>query len=223
MAKYLTILFLFLSSFINCFVNAQFSKENGGELIFAYSNVEKNNFNVPSKLRFTLFFHAGQTLHYDFTNNLGVFSGYGIRNIGIITDEADILIKRRTYSLGIPLALKLGSFKNHFYLYGGSEYEMFFHYKEKQFKDGIKLKQSEWFSNRTKRFAPSFFAGFQFPGGINLKFKYYPFDFLNRDYSDFKDYNKTQLFYFSISFNFKKNDLKKLYDPDSEPGRIAAL
>ncbi len=178
-----------------------------------------------------MFFHAGQNFHYDFTNNLGIFTGYGIRNIGIITDENDIIFKRRTYSLGVPLAFKIGSFKEHLHFYTGGEYELFFHYKQKQIIDGSKSKQSGWFSKRTKRFAPSYFAGIQFPGGINLKFKYFPENFLNTGFKgydfgvpvDYSDYNKTQLFYISLSFNFKKNDLKKLYNPESEPGRIAAL
>jgi len=153
---------------------AQFYKENSGEFIFAFSNVERNELDVPSKMRFTLFFHAGQNMHYDFTNNIGFFSGYGIRNIGIITEENDVVIKRRTYALGVPLALKIGSFNDHVYFYGGGELELFFHYKQKQFKDGIKTRQREWFSDRTERFVPSMFAGIQFPGGINLKLKYYP-------------------------------------------------
>ena len=231
MSKYLTILF-FLSFTISQFnANSQFSKENSGEFIFAFSNVEYQGVEIPTKMRFTCFFHLGQNLHYDFSNFLGIFSGYGIRNIGIVTDENSIVVKRRTYSLGVPLAIKLGSFRNRFYLYGGGEYELFFHYKQKQYINHSKTKESEWFSDRTKRFAPSFFAGIQFPAGINLKFKYYPENFLNTNHKGFDfnvpvnyaDFNKTQLFYFSLSFNFKNTDLKKLYKPDVDKGRIASL
>ncbi len=211
--------------------NAQFSRENSGELIFAFSDVERLGLDIPTKMRFTLFFHGGQNFHYDFTNYLGFFSGYGIRNIGIVTDDGNTVLKRRTYSLGVPLALKLGSFKNHTYLYGGAEYELFFHYKQKQYISGNKVKQGEWFSSRTKRFNPSLFAGIQFPKGINLKFKYYPQNFLNTNFRgydfgtqvDYSEFNKTQLFYFSLSFNFQNKDLKKLYSPDVENGRIAVL
>jgi len=233
MIKNISILIVFAVIIFQGKANAQYSKENSGEFIFAFSNVENIGINVPSKLRFSCFFHLGQNYHYDFTNNFGVFSGYGIRNIGIITDENNIIYKRRTYSLGVPLALKLGSFKNHTYFYTGGEMELFFHYKQKQFINGDKRKQGEWFSNRTKRFAPSYFAGIQFPGGINLKFKYYPENFLNTRFKgydfgspipvDYSMYNKTQLFYFSLSFNFQNKDIKKLYNPDGEPGRIAAL
>lgn len=212
-------------------VNSQFSKENNGEFIFSFSNVERNRLDIPTKMRFTCFFHMGQDLHYDFSSFLGFFSGYGIRNIGIVTEENNITIKRRTYSLGIPLAIKMGTLKNHVYLFGGGEYELFFHYKQKQLINDTKIKESEWFSSRTRRFEPSFFAGFQFPGGIKLKFKYYPGSFLNLNYSgkdfgvpvNYSDYNKIQLFYFSLSFNFKSKDLKKLYNSDGETGRIATL
>jgi hypothetical protein len=231
MSKNFAILILLSITLIPLNVNSQFSKENSGEFIFSSSNVESNNIKINSKIRFTCFFHLGQNLHYDFSNVFGVFSGYGIRNIGIITEENNIVVKRRTYSLGIPLAVKLGSFKNHFYVYGGGEYELFFHYKQKQFINNNKTRQSEWFSNRTQRFAPSFFTGLQFPGGINLKFKYYPENFLNVKFRgtdfgqavDYSDFNKTQLFYFSLCFNFKNKDFKKLYNPDDQPGRIAAL
>jgi len=216
----------------SCFeANSQFSKENSGEFIFAFSDIEKSGADIPSKMRFTLFFHLGQNYHYDLTDNLGFFSGYGIRNIGIVSEEDDKVYKRRTYALGVPMAIKIGSFKEHMYFYTGGEYELFFHYKQKQYVDGDKSKQSEWFSDRTKRYAPSFFAGFQFPGGINLKFKYYPNNFLNTDFRgndfgapvDYSDYSKTRLFYFALSFNFKSRDLKKLYNPDGQPGRIACL
>lgn len=226
------LLFVFFSLFIGkTETSAQFSRENSGELIFAFSDVERLGLDIPTKMRFTLFFHGGQNFHYDFTNNLGFFSGYGIRNIGIVTDDGTSVLKRRTYSLGVPLALKLGSFKDHTYLYGGVEYELFFHYKQKLYINGDKFKQSEWFSSRTKRLNPSIFAGIQFPKGINLKFKYFPQNFLNKNfrgydfgtYVDYSEFNRTQLFYFSLSFNFQKKDFKKLYNPDEENGRIASL
>ena len=70
--------------------------------------------------------------------------------------------------LGVPLAIKLGSFKNHFYFFGGGEYEMAFHLKEKYWTDsfdrsGPKTKSTEWFSSQTPTFLPSLFAGVQFP------------------------------------------------------------
>lgn len=229
--KLLLLILLFTAFAVNNLLAQKIYKENSGEFIFSFSNVENLGVDVPTKMRFTLFFHAGQNFHYDFTNSIGIFSGYGIRNIGIVTEENDIVTKRRTYALGVPFGLKLGSFNDHVYLYGGAEYELFFHYKQKQYIDGNKTKQSEWFSDRTKRFAPSFFVGFQFPKGINLKFKYYPENFLNTDYKgldfsnsvDYSVFNKSQLFYFAVSFNIKSQELKKLYKSEGDPGRIALL
>ena len=231
MHKRLLLLLLFSLPVLCSGLYSQFSKENSGEIIFAFSDVEKSGLEVPTKMRFTLFFHAGQNYHYNFNNYLGFFTGYGIRNIGIITDENDIIYKRRTYSAGVPLAIKIGSFRHHINLYTGGEYELFFHYKQKQFIGDSKNKQSSWFSNRTKRFAPSYFAGIQFPGGVNLKFKYYPENFLNTNFKgvdfgipvDYSEYNRTQFFYISLSFNIKQQDIRKLYNPDGEPGRIAGL
>jgi hypothetical protein len=211
--------------------SAQFYKENSGEMIFAFSNVEKEGQSIDSKMRFTIFFHLGTNFNYDFSKNFGFFTGYGLRNIGIITQEGDVKIKRRAYSLGVPLAMKAGSFKNNIYIYGGGEYELFFHYKQKQFIDGEKTKQSEWFSDRTRRFNPSIFAGIHFPAGINLKFKYYLKNFLNTNYTgnDFGEavnysvFNKVQLFYISLSYSFKKMNFKKIVDPSTRTTRLTAL
>jgi hypothetical protein len=52
----------------------------------------------------------------------------------VSTTEASVLYKnynviRRQYMLGVPLALKLGSFKDHVYFFGGGEYEVALHLK----------------------------------------------------------------------------------------------
>jgi hypothetical protein len=231
MVRYSVLLFFFglLISQIN--LKAQLYRESSVESIFSFSDIEKKGVEIPSNSRFTLFFNFGQNFHYDFSNVFGLYSGFGIRNIGFITEESDTVYKRRTYALGVPLALKLGSFNDNFYFFGGGEYELFFHYKQKQIIEGNKIKQSEWFSQRTKRFAPSFFVGIQFPVGINLKFKYYPFNFLNTEYKgndfgeqvDYSEFNKTQIYYFSLSFIFRNKNLKKYYNSEGEPERIAFL
>ena len=108
---------------------------------------------------------------------------------------------------------------------------MFFHYKQKQFVGDTKSKYSEWFSDRTERFAPSFFAGIQFPKGINLKFKYYPNDFLNRSFTgqdfgqdvNYAEYTKSNLFYIALTFNFKPEDFGIDLDKDTEAVRFASF
>jgi hypothetical protein len=217
-----SIIFIFLINliFFTSYSQEKFYSENSGEFIFSFADVENEGIKVPNKMRFSLFLHLGQNYHYDFTNNFGFYSGYALRNIGFTIEEGDVKTKHRTYSLGIPLALKIGSFSDHFYIYGGGSYEMFFHYKRKIFEDGNKSKFSEWFSNKTDLFAPSFFAGVQFPKGINVKFKYYPNNFLNNDYKgdatvDYSSYNKSKLFYIALSFNIRTDKIKQLYNPES--------
>lgn len=220
MKKTIVLILILNLIFFTTYSQEKYYSENSGEFIFSFANVENAGVKVPNNLRFSLFLHLGQNLHYDFTNNIGMYSGYALRNIGFILEEGDVKTKHRTYSIGIPLALKIGSFSDHFYVYGGGSYEMFFHYKRKRFEDGNKSKFSEWFSDKTDLFAPSLFAGIQFPKGINLKFKYYPNNFFNIDYTgddvvDYSNYNKSNLFYFALSFNIRTDKIKKLYDSDS--------
>ncbi|TLX76611.1 hypothetical protein E9993_06900 [Labilibacter sediminis] len=206
---------------------------SSGELIFSWSEVdqqiEEEMINVNSKLRFTLWFHVGQYLNFDFTNSLGLYTGMALRNVGFITEDSDYGLEKRvhrSYNLGVPLALKLGSFKDHFYIYGGGEYELLFHHKEKYWVDGQKHKTSQWFSDKTNRFVPSAFVGVQFPKGLNLQFKYYLDDFLNHDYkrgsADFSDYKKTQLFYVSLSVRLRTDQFKKIFTEEFYQGTMAS-
>ncbi len=196
---------------------------NSGELLFQFSDVTYNNRNISTNLRFTMFFHYGNYVNYDFNNYIGLYSGGAIRNVGFITEDEGHLtvasnekIKRRAYTLGVPLAVKVGNFDKHYWFYAGGEYELLFHYKQKLFVGNDKTKYTEWFSDRTNLFVPSVFAGIQFPGGIDLRFKYYLDDFLNKDFSgedfgnpvDYADYEQTQVFYISLSFNIKASKLK---------------
>jgi hypothetical protein len=208
-----TALFVFLVTGIHA---QHVYSTSGGELIFQSAVIEQNGDNVNTNLRFTLWFHAGEYVHLDAGNNIGFFSGIGIRNVGFITSENDVKTKYRSYNLGIPLALKLGSFKDNFYIYGGGEYEWMFHFKQKTFIDDDKIKYSKWFSDRTPHFIPSVFAGIQFPKGINIKFKYYLDDFLNHKYqgsgvnSDYTPFTKTQVWYIALSFQFRNDQLRDM-------------
>jgi hypothetical protein len=211
--------------------NEKFYSESGGELIFSFADVTYNGQDLNNKLRFSFFLHMGQHIHYNFSSNMGIFSGYGLRNIGFITEQNNIITKRRTYALGVPLALKFGSFDDHFYFYGGGEYELFFHYKQKELVNGDKIKFSEWFSDRTERFVPSLFAGVQFPKGINLKFKLYPGHFINRGFTgtdfgrpvDYSDYTRSRLFYIALSFNMPTKKIREIYDPNVREAHFVGL
>ncbi len=202
-----------------------------GEMIFSTGTTEFTDAYLQqypgasvseNPLRFTMFFHFTQYWHLDFGNNFGMFMGLGVKNVGTISDEVlyngavsdyqNYKIIRRVYTGGVPLALKLGSFKDNLYFFGGGEVEFPVHFKEKYWnshdRDGSKTKTNEWFGSQTQTVMPSVIAGVQFPGGVNLKFKYYLNDFLNNDYtatnfvSDLTRYKTSQVWYFSLSWQF---------------------
>jgi hypothetical protein len=199
---------------------------------------------MKTNLRFTAFLHISQDWHMDFNNNLGIITGFGLRNVGLISDEVlpdtenDSLMRnfkiiRRLYTLGVPLSVKIGSFKDHFFLYAGGELELALHFKEKYWSDsknrsGDKTVYTSWFGEQTPLILPSVFAGVQLPRGFNIKFKYYLRDFLDHNYkrnkyidsfsvSDLTRYNNSQVFYFSLSWQFNTAYLKtKNWNPDKK-------
>ncbi len=237
---------LFLS--VTAFTQTNVYWTTGGELIYSWGQLEytdafKAGTSAPTisdmPVRFTCFFHVSQNIHLDFSNKLGIYTGFGIRNIGMISDENlpnpattdnfQAKVIRRTYSLGLPLAIKLGSFDDNFFIFGGGEIEWAFHMKEKWWdehsRDGNKTKNTDWFpTDRINPWLPSVFAGVQFPGGVNVKFKYYLTDFLNHEYktnkstnsevvSDLTKYQSSQLMYVSLSFNIKNDRIMKTVTP----------
>ncbi|MBL0343173.1 MAG: hypothetical protein IPP71_21275 [Bacteroidetes bacterium] len=121
--------------------------KSASELIFSLGNVEalgagNQNMDVSAVLRFSAFFHFQEQLHFDFGNNFGMYTGIGIRNVGFINKLNDsITLKQRVYSLGIPIAFKLGNLPGGFYVAAGAEGELFFHYKQKVFYDDEKFKK----------------------------------------------------------------------------------
>jgi hypothetical protein len=208
---------------------------NAGEIIFSGADVNYNEVNVNSNIRFTLFFHTQHHINLDLTNNIGLYTGFGIRNVGLITEDLyqnmgfmnidnthpdynkSTKLKRRSYSLGFPVAIKLGSISKHFFLFGGYEWEWMFHYKQKLFIDDEKHKFKEWTSDRVNPWIPSVFGGIQFPQGFRLKFKYYMDDFLNpaftgMDFGEQVDYSQFQssgMWYVSLAFFINKKQIQK--------------
>lgn len=201
------------------------------EIIFNPSSVEADLGDGPqhitTNMRFTGFFNWGQNLHFDFNDKFGFYTGLAFRNIGIIVDDPrynDMTsvdyykVKRRTYTLGLPVAIKIGNFNRNMYLFAGGEIEMLFHYKEKYWVSGVKYKSKEWFSNKTERWNPSVFVGIQFPGGFNVKYKYYFNDFLNHDYHDsmydFTSLRETSIWYISVGWQFRTRRAEKIVKRD---------
>ena len=216
-----------------------------GEMIFSNGTVEFTDAYMQQypnaavsevPLRFTVAVHISQYWHVDFNDYFGMYTGLGVKNVGMISNEvlynagidsySDYKIIRRVYTGGVPLALKLGSFKDNLYIFGGGEVEFPIHFKEKYWnsheRDGSKTKTTRWFGSQTQTVMPSLIAGVQFPGGVNLKFKYYINDFLNHDYtdtnfvSDLTRYKTSQVWYLSLSWQFNtayvfKGDEARIY------------
>jgi len=150
--------------------------------------------------------------NFDFGKAAGLFTGLAIRNVGFIEDfpETGLRKKYRTYNLGIPVGLKLGSMGGT-HLYAGYEIEFPTNYKEKTFINERKDdKFNVWFTSRVPAFYHTVLVGVQFKYGFNLKFKYYLTNFFNQSYSEVNDLGETvypfadkdvRMFYFSLSFN----------------------
>ncbi len=204
--------------------------KGASEIIFSFGTVEAfgpasgetpdGKMDVNPIVRFTLFFHLQEQLHYDFNNRIGMFTGLGIRNVGLINDLNDsIKAKQRVYSLGLPLAIKIGNLPSGFYVAAGAEAELFFHYKQKVFYDDEKFKKSEWFSDKVNLFNPSVFLDVTSKRGGYIRFKYYLLDFLVEDKQDIKIYGnpytyvptKSTMFYISVgtTIKSKKGSFKK--------------
>lgn len=215
---------------------------NGGEVIFSGADVNFNGTNANTNLRFTIFFHTQQLLNLDLTSHIGLYTGLAIRNVGLITEDLyqnvgfsgidntdpnwnkSTKVKRRSYSLGFPLAIKVGSLDKNFFVYAGGEYEWMFHYKQKLFIDDNKTKFTEWTSDRVNPWIPSLFAGIQFPQGFNLKFKYYMDDFLNPDFRgtdfgqavDYSEFESSGMWYISLAVIINKKQVQKWISGDSD-------
>jgi len=195
------------------------SKENkskayvttGGEVIFSFANSD------GSGVRFSPVINLQVMVNKDMSKSFGLFTGLALRNVGYITndyinpsDNLDYKKKFRSYNVGLPVGFKVGNLEKTFF-YGGYEVELAVAYKEKTYENGDKIdKITGWFSDRQEIFQHGFLAGFEFPYGFNIKFKYYLSEFHNRDYTNnagIKPYGalKANIFYVSLNFFLFKN------------------
>lgn len=182
--------------------------------LLSFGNIKEAGEHVKNIPRFTLFFNVGHNFNYDFGNNFGIFTGLNLKNIGLITkdDQDSVKLKRRVYTLGIPIGIKIGDLRRgRFFIFAGGSYDLAFNYKEKKFIDGDKVdKFNEWFSDRTAILMPSLFAGIRVSPGFGLKIQYYPNNFFNRDYKQtvngvttqpYKDL-ESKMFFATLSYDF---------------------
>lgn len=190
--------------------------QGGNGALLSLSRVSRNGNEVNSIPRFTLFFNIGTNANLDLGNNIGIFGGLNLTNIGMITEEEIVgtvktdkfKTKQRVYAIGIPVGIKIGDLRK-FYVYGGAEAGFAVNYKQKDFINGEKVdKFNEWFSNRTNAFMPAVFVGFQSKSGFGLKVQYYLNDFLNQGYSEggVTPYAGTEsrIFFLTLGYNFNR-------------------
>ncbi|RYG43789.1 MAG: hypothetical protein EOO01_20700 [Chitinophagaceae bacterium] len=135
--------------------------------------------------RFTAKPFLGINFNYDFGSSVGIFTGVSIKNMGFIEkfDNPDSTVKRRVYTIGAPLGIKIGDVKYGGYVILGVGADFPFHYKEKGYiKRNNKTKTGEWFSDRTPHVMPYAFIGAHLVPILTVKLQYYPANFLNQDY-----------------------------------------
>ena len=165
---------------------------NLGNVTINTPNTESSSVNTPNPIpRYSTFFHIGEQFHVNLGKSFGLYTGVGVRNIGMINRLNDtIKIKQRVYALGIPVGIKIGDMQKRLYAALGAELELFFNYKQKTFLGsgrGDKVEKfNEWFSDRTPLLNPSLFVEFNFKKGTYIKLRYYPMNFLIADKQNFK-------------------------------------
>ncbi len=211
----LTIIFLF--PFFLCFSQSHKPYRTGAyELIFSYGYMtDTAGKQINSEPRFSGFFNQQQQVHFYIGKYLGLYTGLGVRNVGIVTQPAKgVRVKQRAYGLGVPLALKLGNIENDRFFSIGSEAEYFLNYKEKIFFNNSKYKYNEWFTDKVAPFNTSVFLTWQDANGVFVKAKYYFFDFLKpqnslalNDSASVPGYSKSSMFFsISIGINIRAKD-----------------
>ncbi|MBP6455904.1 MAG: hypothetical protein KA275_04160 [Chitinophagaceae bacterium] len=193
------------------------TSENEGTLLSLAMNFTNGTVSPKQAVRYSSFINTGFRLNHNFTKNIGFYTGFGLKNIGLIEKIGDSTVKRRTYNVGIPLALKIGNLsKTYFYLGGGLDYA--FNYKEKGYiKRNDKEKFNEWNSNRVNKFQPFSFVGVALNNAFDIKFQYYPLNFFNEDYRSKNDMlglaiyrnHNANLAFITLGFNMNKNSKSK--------------
>jgi hypothetical protein len=134
--------------------------------------------------RFTWMINLAAHYHYDLNENFGFYTGAAVTNLGVIIKSGGVKYKRRIYTLGIPLAFKLGSLK-YAHFFGGIQVDWALRYQEKhKVGDSVQSKFGEWGSNRTPRVLGSWFIGGTLLHTCYFKLQSYFTNFFNRNYTD---------------------------------------
>lgn len=163
--------------------NNKFSVSSSADAsMFQLALLDIANSQSLSTLRYSWFWNAGFDLNYKVASKVSIFSGLAVKNLGLIRKDDSSTRKYRTYSLGIPLGLKISTSSKSYLLVGGGV-DFPFNYKAKVWVNGRenKVKSNEWFSNEVNPVQPFATLGYRFNKPLQVKFHYYPNNFWNDD------------------------------------------
>jgi hypothetical protein len=161
----------------------------GSEIAFSNPILDVNGSDAGAVIRFAPVVNVQQTINKDMSDKFGLFLGLSVNNVGFIYDDpdSDYRYKFRTYNLGLPVGLKVGTMNGGLF-FAGYSFEWPFNYKEKVFLNETKEdKTVVWVSDRNEPFQQAVMAGFQLGNGTCLKVKYYFTNFHNQGFSETRD------------------------------------
>ncbi|MCW3124301.1 MAG: hypothetical protein JWQ38_3793 [Flavipsychrobacter sp.] len=169
--------------------------------------------NTMSRLRFSYVLNFGFSFNFNFGRHIGAFTGIDMKNIGFIENMNSTIVKRRTYNVGVPVAIKIGNMaRKGMYVFLGGGADVPINYREKAFTiRDQKVKFNEWFSDRTPQIMPYVFVGVVLHKGVSLKAQYYPTNYLNPNYTTggIKPYNGYDVHLMQLSLGYGLRYSKK--------------
>lgn len=187
--------------------------------ILQFATVTSGNVSYQTIPRYSYFFNMGADVDIRLLSNLKVFTGFHIKNIGMITKITDsIKIKERVYTFGAPIGLKWQDNKLKLVLKVGIDAALAINYKIKHFVNDKKIfKDNKFFSDDANLLFTSIFGGVAFKG-FSVTANYY----LNNFYNPNKTSSEAKLFTISFGFNFD-NSMMKFTTPKKSANKTASL
>lgn len=163
-----------------------------------------------STLRYSLFFNTGFHINRKIGNNLTLFSGLNFKNLGLIYRTDTLVQKYRSYTVGAPIGLKIGTAKEYILLGGGVDIP--FHSRKKQWtkgERGTKIKNNEWFSDEVNSVLAYGFLGYRFKNSLTLKAVYYPTNYWS---DSFVKGNRSNIFMLTVGFDVNKGSTGRVME-----------
>jgi hypothetical protein len=102
----------------------------------AFSWLSGSNYNSNVRASFVLMGDIAR--NYNITNNIAIYAGLSIRNLGFADRDSGKVFRARNNYLGVPIGIRIGNLKNktELMLGGGMDYAL--HYKSKVWIEGDK-------------------------------------------------------------------------------------